>query len=366
LLIFTKRGLVLNRFFKKLSVIGTVKTDDKIVFAKNLGAMLGAGLSVSKSLSTLEKQFRNPKLKEAIKAINLSIKKGRVIHEALGDYPSIFSPLFISMVRAGEESGKISDSLAIVSRQMSDINNLKKKIRGAMIYPIILIIAMIAVGILMLVFIVPNLQATFAELKTTLPMSTRIIIGFSNFITGHPITFALSGLGIIFLLILGFKTERGKRIVDTILLKTPLVSTITKEINSARTARTLSSLLASGVDVVSAFDITEDVLQNSHYKKVMVEAKKNIQKGLPVADIFIKNEHLYPPIVSAMVEVGEETGKLPEMLSSVADFYEEEVAMKTKNLSTVIEPILMVFIGAAVGFFAVSMISPMYSIMDNI
>ncbi|OGD69653.1 hypothetical protein A3I18_01785 [Candidatus Campbellbacteria bacterium RIFCSPLOWO2_02_FULL_35_11] len=363
---FDQQGKDLSLFFRKFSIIGTVKTEDKIMFAKNLGAMIGAGLSVSKALTTLEKQFKNPKFKSAIKDIDQNISKGKTINEALKDYPNIFSPIFVAMVRAGEESGKIADSLAIVSKQMENSDKLAKKVRGALIYPSIITFVMIAVGILMLVFIVPGLQETFADLDTELPISTQIIIAVSSFVRTNPFLLTLLGAFVIFMITLGFKTNRGKRIVDTFVLKMPFISTIAIEVNSARTARTLSSLLSSGVDVISAFDITKDVLQNSHYKKVMEEARQNIQKGDPVAQVFVNNEKLYPPVVSAMIEVGEETGKLPDMLFSLADFYEEEVEQKTKNLSTIVEPILMVFIGIAVGFFALSMISPMYSIMGSI
>ncbi|AKM83867.1 TPA: hypothetical protein DCZ46_00840 [Candidatus Campbellbacteria bacterium] len=363
---FEQQGKSIMFLLRKMSLISTVKAEDKIMFAKNLGAMIGAGLSISKALSTLEKQFKNRKFKNAIIDINEEIKKGNAINESLKKYPNIFSPLFIAMVRAGEESGRISDSLHIVSKQMENSNKLAKKVRGALIYPAIITFVMISVGVLMLVFIVPGLQETFADLNTELPMSTRIIIGASDFIRGNPLLFVLMGIIAIVGIVLGFKTERGRKLIDTLVLKIPFVSTIAVEVNSARTARTLSSLLSSGVDVLSSFDITKDVLQNSHYKKIMDQAKINIQKGDPLAELFTKNEKLYPPVVSAMIEVGEETGKLPDMLSSLADFYEEEVDQKTKNLSTIIEPILMVFIGAAVGFFAVSMITPMYSIMGNI
>ncbi|MBU4480385.1 type II secretion system F family protein [Patescibacteria group bacterium] len=353
-------------FFRKFSVIGNVSTEDKIIFAKNLGAMIKAGLSVSKALATLEKQFKNPKFKNVIRDVSFDIKGGKTIYESLAVFPNIFSPLFIYMVKAGEESGKISDSLAIVGKQMENSNSLNKKVLGALIYPIIIIIAMIIVGILMLIFIVPTLQSTFADLKTELPFSTQLIISLSDFLKNYTILFVVGSFALIFSFIWGLKTKIGKAIFDTFVLKIPLISTIVKEVNSARTARTLASLLSSGVGVIESFSITEDVLQNIHYKKVLRNVRDNIQKGLPVADIFVQNENLYPPIVGAMIEVGEETGKLPEMLLNTAEFYEEEVAQKTKNMSTVIEPVLMLIVGAAVGFFAVSMITPMYSLMGGI
>ncbi|MBU1557537.1 type II secretion system F family protein [Patescibacteria group bacterium] len=353
-------------FFKKLSLIGTVSTQDKIIFAKNLGAMIGAGLSVSRSLTTLEKQFKNPKFKNIIKNVNSDIKKGKTIHESLSEYPGVFSSLFVSMVKAGEESGKISDSLATVSQQMENSSVLKKKVKGAMIYPSLVMVVMFVIGILMLMFIVPALQESFADMDTALPFSTQVVISFSDFLINNTVLFLILVFFAVIFFTVSLRTEKGQVVLDTVILKIPVISTIVKEVNSARTARTLSSLLSSGVDVVSAFGITEDVLQNSYYKKVLKDARNNIQKGVPVADIFIKNENLYPPIVSAMIEVGEETGKLPEMLLSVADFYEGEVAQKTKNMSTIVEPIMMVIIGAAVGFFAVSMIAPMYSLMSGI
>lgn len=371
----SQEGVIINysikegwfSFLNNFSLIGfSVSTQDKIIFAKNLSSMIDAGLPVSKSLSTLEKQFKNPKFKQIIQNINSDIKKGDPINIALKKYPNVFSSLFVSMVKAGEESGKIADSLKIVYEQMESSDFLRKKVKGAMIYPIIIVIAMLVIGILMLVFIVPTLQETFIDVGAELPLSTQIVIAFSNFLKNHIILFFNS---LIILLAGGFfssRTRRGKNMIDTVVLKIPIISTIIKEINSARTARTLSSLLSSGVDIVRAFDITEEIIQNHHYKKVLNDAKKNIQGGVPIAEIFVQNEKLYPPIVGAMMEVGEETGKLPKMLLEIASFYEGEVAQKTKNISTIIEPILMVFIGVAVGFFAVSMISPMYSLMNNI
>ncbi len=353
-------------FLKNLALFETISAQDKIIFAKNLGAMVKAGLSVSKALTTLEKQFKSKKFKGIIRDLNSDIKQGKTINASLMNHPKVFSQLFTSMVRAGEESGDISGALETVCTQMENANNLKKKVKGAMIYPAIIIIAMVVVGILMLLFIVPTLQATFADMDVELPMSTQIIIGFSSFLKDHTILFLAVIIALIVGFVFAFRSENGKKYFDTILLKIPLIGVIAKEVNSARTARTLSSLLTSGVDVISTFDIAKDVVQNHHYKKVLEQARDSVQKGSPVAQIFVESEDLYPPVVGAMIEVGEETGKLPDMLLSVADFYENEVAQKTKNMSTIIEPVLMVIIGGAVGFFAVSMITPMYSVMSGI
>ena len=235
-----------------------------------------------------------------------------------------------------------------------------------MIYPGIIFSVMIVIGILMMIFVVPSLTATFKELNTPLPASTQFIIAISDFLRDH----YLISFGLIFAVISGFiygsKTPAGKKTLDYLALHLPIISGITQETNAARTARTMSSLLSAGVDVVLAAQITKEVLQNSYYKSVLDEVIKYVQKGDSIATIFAAHSDLYPPFVSEMISVGEETGKLSEMLLGVAVFYEDEVEQKTKDMSTVIEPVLMVFIGAAVGFFAFSMITPTYSVLNNI
>jgi type IV pilus assembly protein PilC len=345
---------------------GRVKMHDKIIFARNLAGMLEAGLPLSRSLQVMEKQSKNAKLKEVFHNLDKGISEGKTFDQALSEYPTIFNTLFISMVKAGEESGNLTGSLKEISSQMEKTYTLQKKIKGALIYPSIILALMVIIGILMLIFVVPSLTATFRELNTELPMTTRFVIFTSDFFKNHYIL----ALGMIFGVIGGLyalaKTSKGKRFFDVFFLRIPVIGTIIKESNAARTARTLSSLLSSGVDLVLSAEITRDVIQNTSYKKVLDEAKERIEKGKPLSELFIENEKLYPIFVGEMISVGEETGQLSQMLSGVASFYETEVEQKTKDLSTIIEPFLMVFIGGAVGFFAISMITPMYSVMNNI
>ena len=282
------------------------------------------------------------------------------------EFPKVFPPLFVSMVGAGEESGNLADSLLIVGNQLEKTYLLKKKIKGAMIYPAIVISAMIIIAILMFIFVVPTLSETFKSMNVELPMSTTIIIGISEFLANHGILALLIAVIVVTVLVILFRTPKGKRYGELTLLHLPIFSKLVKESNSARTARTLSSLLSAGVDVVEAISITKSVVQNSFYKDVLTAAGENVQKGIALSAIFMENSNLYPVLVGEMIEVGEETGKLSDMLLRVAEFYENEVDTATRDLSTIIEPILMVVIGAGVGFFAVSMITPMYSIMSGI
>ncbi len=351
---------------KFLSSFSKVKMIDKIVFARNLANMLEAGLSLTRSISVMEKQSKNKKLKNIYHEINLDISAGKTFHDALNKWNTVFPPVFISMVKAGEESGNLADSLKSVGTQMEATYKLQKKIKGAMMYPSVIFVVMILIAIIMMVFVVPKLTATFADVKAELPGSTKFVIFVSEFLRNH---FILLPVGLLILMTVIYQvlhTKEGKNIFDKVIIKLPIFGTLIKESNSAKTARTLSSLIGSGVDLIQSVDITSEVLQNNLYKKVMFEVRENVEKGKPMSDIFSQHENLYPVFVSEMINVGEETGKLSSMLQGVAGFYENEVDQKTKDLSTIIEPILMVFIGVAVGFFAISMITPMYSVMNNI
>jgi type IV pilus assembly protein PilC len=355
-----KRNFSLDSVF---SFMGGVKAYEKIIFAKNLSKMIDAGLPLTRALAIQERQSKGS-FKKIIHDINDSLAKGNTLSESMKSYPSVFSTLFISMVKAGEESGNLSQSLQNVGMQMEKNYQLTRKIRGALMYPIVIICLMVVIGVLMMIYMVPTLTATFVGLGIKLPLSTRIVIWISNFLKDY-IIFVLIGAVIVASgLTMFFKTKKGQRITDLFLLKSPLISETVKQINAARTARTLSSLLSSGVDIVIAIGVTREVLQNSFYKEVLDEVQKTIQKGDPISQVFAKHADLYPSFVGEMVSVGEETGKIGDMLLSVAVFYEDEVDQKTKDMSSVIEPILMIFIGVAVGFFALSMLGPTYSLAD--
>jgi len=358
-----KAGQGYQRIVDSISAfVSRVSPRDKIIFTRNLSAMIEAGLTISRGLEVMERQTRNKRFQSILEQIRTSVQEGNTLSVSLANFPKIFPPLFISMVKAGEESGKLGESLENLGLQMKKANQLKKRIRGAMIYPSIVITAMIIVGVVMLVFVVPTLTSTFEELNVELPQSTQLIIGTSNFIKNHTLTSLL----ILILGISGFvlllKYPKGKRAFEWFILHIPVIGVLVRFTNAARTARTMGSLLQSGVEIVTSIGITRDVIQNSYFKEVLADAAERIPKGGAIAESFSAHENLYPPLMSEMVSVGEETGNLSEMLSRVADFYEAEIDERTKNLSTIIEPILMIIIGAVVGFFAVSMISPIYSV----
>jgi len=221
------------------------------------------------------------------------------------------------------------------------------------------------VGVLMFIFVVPTLVGMFADMGTELPKSTQFIVWLSDSMQTKAPLLLIGAIIIGGGLFYGLKSPKIKPYLDAIFLKLPMIGVMVKEVNTARTSRTLSSLLSSGVSLVKALHITEEVLQHTSYKTVLKDASARIEKGVSLSEVFMGYPKLYPPMMSEMMEVGEETGNLSQMLLDIAIFYEEEVDAKTKNLSTIIEPLLMVVIGGAVGFFAVSMIQPMYSVLEN-
>jgi type IV pilus assembly protein PilC len=349
-----------------LLFINRIKLDEMVMLTRNLGAMLKAGLPLSRALSVAERQTKNPKLKMVLKTLGERLNSGKAFHEALAEFPNVFSRLYVAMIHAGEEGGKLAESLEILAMQMERTSTLKKKIKGAMVYPVIVISIMVVIGILMMIYVIPTLTATFKELNVELPTATKVIIFVSDALSQHT---ALSIGALMAFAVLGsaaFRTKAGRTSFEWALIHAPIIGTITKEVNAARTARTLSSLLSSGVDVVGALSITNDVVQNSFYNKVLKDAAVRVEKGEPLSGPFTERPDLYPLLVGEMIAVGEETGQISGMLLQLAIFYENEVEQKTKDLSTIIEPLLMVVIGGMVGFFAMAMISPIYSISDSI
>ncbi len=362
-------GSLLGRLFdieRINAMLSRVSTDQLVLMTRNLSGMLKAGLPLSRALSVIERQSQNPKLKLIIADVRERIQKGDQFNAALAAHPRIFDELYVAMTRAGEESGGLSDSLALLSVQMERAATLRKRIRGAMIYPAIVLTIMVIIGVVMMIYVMPSITGTFKKMDVELPATTVALITASDFMVANTV----ATLGGLLALIVGFiyflRTRLGKRVFHYIILKLPVIGPMVKETNSARTARTLSSLLTAGVDVMRALDITREVVQNVYYKPVLIEARQAVEAGQPLSSVFVAKDKLYPVFVGEMLQVGEETGEVGQMMKELAEFYETEVERKTKDLSTIIEPMLMVVIGATVGFFALAMIAPIYSLTDSI
>ena len=354
---------------KKSSFAGrflSVPLKNRMIFCRHLAVMISSGVSLSRALIILAEQERNKTFQRVIRKIASEVKEGISLADAIAKYPGIFNQVFISMVRVGEIGGNLEEILKILSDQLEKDHKLISKVRGALIYPAIIIAVMIGIGTLMMMFVVPKISAIFVEFGAELPILTKIVIGISNFMANNVLITLGTMAGVVIGTRMFAKTLPGKMFFHRIFLKAPVVGGIVTKVNSARFARILSSLLNSGVSMVKALKITSDTLGNYYFKRATQQAAADIQRGIPLSKVIASYDKYFPYLVIQMVEVGEETGKTPEILIKLAEFYEEEVDQITKNLSSVIEPVLMVVIGAAVGLFAIAIIQPIYSIMNNV
>ena len=359
----TKENKVKTSF---LSRFGGVPLKDKMVFARNLSIMVSAGLSISKGVENLSIQTSNKRFKKILLEMHDELQKGVSLSDSLRKYPNIFNDLFVNMVRVGETGGTLEESLNIVATQMEKEHDLIGKVRGAMMYPAVILVAMIGIGILMLTFILPRLTGVFKDMNVALPPTTRAMIAASDFMRNHSIIVII--LFVLFLIFfkIFWSSKSGKRFFGFVSIKFPVIKNIVIKVNCARFARIYSSLLESGVSVIEALRICSDTLGNYFYKEAINNSIEQVQKGVSLSAIVTSYPKIFPPLVPQMIEVGEETGKIESVLLKLAEFYEEEINQITKNMSSIIEPLLMLFIGSAVGVFAVSMLQPMYSLMDNI
>ncbi|OGZ17563.1 MAG: hypothetical protein A2V72_01470 [Candidatus Nealsonbacteria bacterium RBG_13_37_56] len=367
--ILIKSDLVEKKKFKlQFSVPFLIRVSlvNKIMFTRNLRVMVTAGVSLPRALGILSDQTKSKRFQKIIIDVKQEIIKGEAFSNALSKHPGVFPEVFVNMVKVGEESGTLEKVLDVLTNQMEKEYEIRSKLKGAMIYPIVIICAMVGIGILMLILVVPKLSKLFDELKIPLPLTTRVVIALGNFLSNFWYLIPLIVVLIIFLFRFILQTKTGKLVFDTILLKTPMVSPLVKKTNAANTVRTLSSLISAGVPIVRSLEIVSGALGNIYYKRAMMEAANQVRKGSKLGEVLKKYENIYPTLVIQMIAVGEETGETSAILHKLADFFEDEVANATKNMSSVIEPILMLIIGAAVGFFAISMIQPMYSMLGAI
>ncbi len=351
------------KFFDRFK---TVPLKEKMVFTRNLSVMVSSGLTISRAVHNLSVQTRNQTFKTILENVFDDLQGGKTLSEGLAKYPNVFSELFTNMVYVGEVSGNLEEVLDILALQLEKENDLLSKVRGALIYPAVIVVAMIAIGILMLVYILPKITGVFQDMNVELPATTQAIIALSDFLREHAFLSASAVIVSVIGIRMFAKTAPGKRFFGFLFVRMPIIGNIVIKVNCARFARIYSSLLKSGITVVSGLTIVSKTLGNVYYKDALNEAIAEIQKGVELSKIISKYPSIFPILLTQILEVGEETGKTETVLQRLAEFYEEEVSQITKNMSSIIEPILMLLIGGSVGFFAVAMLQPMYSVLENI
>ncbi len=295
-------------FRKWSSILSSVGPYEKVIFARTLASMLTAGLPLSRALSISERQTSNDKLKAVLSSVGEDVRKGATFHDSLSKFPKVFSALFIAMTKAGEESGNLASALQNIAEQMDRTYKIKKQVRGALMYPSVVLVAMVGVAYMMMTQVVPNLKKTFQEVGAQLPAMTRVLITISDALVENTY-FVLVGV----LVVVGgfyylFQTARGKRVADFTFLYFPIVGPMIKEVNTARAARTLAALSSAGVDIIRALSITKEVVQNSYFKADIAKAEDAVTKGQPLSVTFTSKDCIFPMLFGEMRSVGEENG----------------------------------------------------------
>lgn len=344
----------------------SIPLKEKMVFTRNLAVMVSSGLTVSRALSNLSLQTRNKRFQAILKSVYEDVQAGKQLSEGLAKYPSVFNELFVNMIAVGEVSGNLESVLDILALQLEKEHDLLSKVRGALIYPAVIVVAMVGIGILMLTYILPKITQVFQDMEVALPPTTMAIIALSDFLRTHWLLSILMVVGTLAAIRIFAKTATGRHFFDWLFLHLPIVGNIIIKVNCARFARIYSSLLQSGVSVVNALTIVARTLGNIYYKEALSAGIEEVQKGTELSKVIEQYPAIFPILVPQIIQVGEETGKTENVLQRLAEFYEEEVSQITKNMSSIIEPILMLLIGGSVGFFAVAMLQPMYSVLENI
>ncbi|MCA9376206.1 MAG: type II secretion system F family protein [Candidatus Doudnabacteria bacterium] len=351
----------------KIPGLSGVKMTERVLLTRHLQIMIKAGLSITHALQILEEQTENTVLKEIISDVKTRVERGQTLTDSLKEHPKVFPPFYTSMVAVGELGGTLEETLDDLAEQLKKDYELVAKVRGAMLYPVVILSVMLVVAGVMIVYVLPQLVDIFRDVDADLPITTRALIGLSDFVQQYGF-FVLIGIVLFVVLLVAWRrTEQGKRAFHWTFIHFPLFGDVIRKVNLARFANTTSILLASDISIVETFKIVRDVVANVYFKDIMTGSAEQVKKGVAISEALgtEEAEALFPPVVRQMVSVGEQTGTLDSVLADLGEFYEKDVTRTTDNLSSIIEPVLMVILGAAVGIVAVSVISPIYSLIDT-
>ncbi|MEK7649941.1 MAG: type II secretion system F family protein [Patescibacteria group bacterium] len=337
----------------------------RALFAKHLAVMLKSGLTLTEALAITRDSARGS-FRDVLADVMRAVETGRPLSQAFGDHQQVFGGLFIEATYAGERSGTLPENLENIAQELEREKELAGKIKGALMYPSVVLVAagILAMGVSF--FVLPKITPLFEGLRTELPLATRALISFSHFVRDYGYIFFGSLIGIILLLVWMARQKFSHPLTHLLMLRIPIVGGMVRSANIARFVRTLGMLLKSGVNVDEAIEIAHDSISNYYYRLALARVARDVAKGSKLSLSLAQEAHLFPPIVTRMVKVGEESGKFEETLFYLASFYEAEVDTSTKTLSVALEPILLLFIGLLVGGLALAIITPIYEITGNI
>lgn len=345
--------------------IGGFDAAQKALFAKSMAVMIKSGLTVSEALD-ITADSMSGRFKTILRHIQTSVDAGGTFSESLRQYPKVFPPLFVNAVYAGEMSGSLEENLEHVAEQMRKEKELSAKIKGAMLYPVVVLIATFCLGLAISFFVLPQITPLFEGLNVKLSITTRGLIWFSHLVQTHGMALFGGIVGGVTALIYLGRQSYTHPITHWILLNLPVIKPLVRQANIARFCRTLGTLLKSGLPIDEAMNITRDTLTNYYFQRAVRDIASRLSSGAPLSEHLSRYEHLFPKLVTRMVHVGEESGTLEDALYYLAGYYEGEVDESAKTMATAIEPVLLIGIGLVVGFLALSIITPIYNITGSI
>lgn len=351
----------LSRFSQ---LIAPIKNKDLVIFARQFSVMISANVPVVETLMVLVDQTDNLSLKNLIANIAFDVDGGAFLSDAFAKHPKIFSEFFVNIVRSGETSGKLDEVLNYLADEMEKSYDMNSKIKGAMIYPVFIIVALFGVGIVLMVYVIPNLTAILTETGAALPLSTRVVIGISDFLRKFGLLLVIALVGLFFLARLYLKTYTGRRQADILKIRMPIFGILFKYIYLMRFSRSLSTLLKGGVTITRSLEIVADVVGNTIYRELILDTLESINDGNPLATIFEASEYV-PKMVPQMISVGERTGKIDSVLDRITSFYARESGNMLDNLSKLMEPLIMVIMGIGVGVMVAAVLLPMYNLASQ-
>ena len=342
-----------------------VKEADVIIFSRQFSTMIDAGLPLLQCLDILQSQQENPTFKKQLKKIKEAVESGETFADSLKRYPKVFNELFVNMIAAGEAGGILDVILQRLSAYMEKMAKLKKQVKGAMTYPAITMVVAVVVVAIILVFVIPVFEEMFASMGSSLPAPTQMVVAMSNFVISHFGWIVGGVFGTIFLLQRTYKTQKGRIFMDDLFLRLPVVGLLIRKVAVAKFTRTTSTMISSGVSILEALDIVGKTSGNKIVEFAIADVKVGISEGRSMADPLLESG-VFPSMVCSMIAVGESTGALDTMMEKIADFYDDEVDQAVKNLTDMIEPFMLVFLGVVVGGLVIAMYLPIFSMAGGI
>lgn len=346
-----------------MSIFSHVSLKEKVFMSRQLSTMLGAGLAVDQSFKVLNTQTKNEYLKKVFNQVISDLEQGQSLSSGMARFPKVFDPVFIAIVRSGESSGQLDKVLLQLADRLEMDQDFESKIRAAMFYPAFIVFSMIAIIVVMMIYVVPQLKTVFADVGAELPFTTRTVVAISDFTVKYWWIELIVAIIIALVSVAFFRSENGGSLWDRIKIKIPVFKDLFVEIYMARFCRTMSMLIKSGLPIMETLAISADVVQNRVYSKSFKVIASQVERGIPMS-VPMQRDKNFPVIVSQMVMVGEQTGKLETVLTKMADYYESETNTMIKGLAGLIEPIVIVIIGVGVGFLVFSIIQPVYGIAN--